>query len=159
MPNRFPDVLSTHVCAHPTEQLAALCSVVIGGVLERHPTLRVGFLESGIGWVPYALERLDEHHELLAGEVPHLSHPPSHYMLSGRCFFHADEDERALPYAISVLGDKCLMYASDYPHWDSHFPDGVRSLRQRTDLGEETKGRLLGDNALRFYGPRVSGTT
>ena len=50
---RFPDFLSTHATAHPFEQMAAVCSFVVGGILERHPTLQVAFLESGIGWVPF----------------------------------------------------------------------------------------------------------
>ncbi len=44
-----------------------------------------------------------------------------------------------------------LLYASDYPHWDSDFPESTRSLTQRTDLSEEVKGRVLGENARAFY--------
>jgi predicted TIM-barrel fold metal-dependent hydrolase len=151
MPRRFADHLSTHAIAHTTEQMAAVCSIVVGGVLERHPTLRVAFLESGIGWVPYWLERLDGNYAKLGGEVPFLIRKPSEYLLSGRCYFHTEPDERGLPYAIQVLGDELIMWSSDYPHWDCAFPDSARLLQQRTDLSEASKRKLLGENAARFY--------
>jgi predicted TIM-barrel fold metal-dependent hydrolase len=43
------------------------------------------------------------------------------------------------------------MYASDYPHWDSDFPDTVAPIRTRTDLSEAAKAAILGDTAARFY--------
>ena len=136
--------------------MAAVCSIVLGGVLERHPDLRVAFLEAGVGWVPYWLERLDEHFEKLGNEVPHLSMKPSEYLLSGRCYFHVEPEERGLPFAIEVLGDDLLMYASDYPHWDCAFPDSARLLRERADLSETSKRKILGQNAARFYGLPVT---
>ena len=50
---------------HPMEQMAAMASLVLDGALDRHPDLRVAFLESGTGWLPYWLHRLDEHPEWL----------------------------------------------------------------------------------------------
>jgi predicted TIM-barrel fold metal-dependent hydrolase len=57
-----------------------------------------------------------------------------------------------MPFAIEVLGDDGLMYASDYPPWDCAYPDSVRQLRERTDLSEASKRQLLGENAARLYG-------
>ncbi len=151
MPPRFPDFLSTHATAHPFEQMAAVCSFVVGGILERHPALRVAFLESGIGWVPFWLERLDESFEKRHAEVPYLRMKPSEYLLSGRCYFHTEPEEKGLVYAIEVLGDDQIMYASDYPHWDCMHPDSARILQERTDLSESSKRKILGDNAARFY--------
>jgi len=44
-----------------------------------------------------------------------------------------------------------VMYASDYPHWDSDFPNSTRGLRERTDLAPEVKAQIMGENAAAFY--------
>jgi predicted TIM-barrel fold metal-dependent hydrolase len=49
-----------HTIDHPAEQMMALIATIIGGVFERFPTLRIAYLESGIGWVPYMTDRLEE---------------------------------------------------------------------------------------------------
>jgi predicted TIM-barrel fold metal-dependent hydrolase len=54
--------------------------------------------------------------------------------------------------ACAALGDDWIMYASDYPHWDSDFPHTVAPIRERSDLSTEAKAKVLGANALRFYG-------
>jgi predicted TIM-barrel fold metal-dependent hydrolase len=76
---------------------------------------------------------------------------PSEYMRSGRCYYHTEPEEKGLVYAIEVLGDDQIMYASDYPHWDCMHPDSARILQERTDLSASTKRKILGDNAARFY--------
>jgi predicted TIM-barrel fold metal-dependent hydrolase len=63
--DRFDGFAARHACSHPLEQMAAATAILLGGVCERHPDLRVAFLESGTGWLPYWLARLDEHHEWL----------------------------------------------------------------------------------------------
>jgi predicted TIM-barrel fold metal-dependent hydrolase len=67
--DRFNTHFAMHACSHPMEQMMALLALIQGGVLERHPKLRVGFLESGCGWLPYWLWRLDQEYENLHWEV------------------------------------------------------------------------------------------
>ena len=67
--DRFDTRFALHACSHPMEQMMALLALIEGGVLERHPQLRVGFFESGCGWLPYWLWRLDEEYENLYYEV------------------------------------------------------------------------------------------
>ena len=55
--DRFTGFAARHACSHPLEQMTAMVALVLGGVLERHPGLRVAFLESGTGWLPYWLAR------------------------------------------------------------------------------------------------------
>src|SRR5258708_17927801 len=74
---RFDRYSLFHLHAHPLEQMTAAASLVLGGVLERHPRLRVGFMEAGCGWVPYWLERMDEHAENYRFELPQLRDRPS----------------------------------------------------------------------------------
>src|SRR5437868_5772659 len=116
--SRFGNFINVHTVTHPQEQMMCLVGVVIGGVLERFQKLRLGFLESGIGWVPYIMDRLDEEVEKRGDkEAPWLTKKPSEYITSGRCFFGVECEEKTIPSAIPFTGDDCLLYASDYPHW------------------------------------------
>ena len=67
----------THSLAFPFGIIHAVASVVCGGVLERFPGLRVGFFEGGCGWLPFFMERFDEHYEKIGQLVPHLKRRPS----------------------------------------------------------------------------------
>ena len=150
--SRFDNFLSVHTIDHPVEQMISLCSAVVGGVFERFPELRLAFLESGIGWVPYMMDRLDEEVEKRGAEdAPWLTAKPSEYITSGRCYFGAECGEKTIPDAIPATGDDCLLYASDYPHWDADWPHTVKTIRERQDLSEETKKKWLYDNPRRFY--------
>jgi uncharacterized protein len=43
------------------------------------------------------------------------------------------------------------MYASDYPHWDSDFPNSTKPLRERRDISDTVRAKIMGENAERFY--------
>jgi predicted TIM-barrel fold metal-dependent hydrolase len=148
---RFDTHFMVHAVGHPFEQMIAFASVVCGGVLEAFPQLRVGFLEAGCGWLPFWAERLHEHWERRGAEMPRLRADPLEYLARGSCFFTTEPDEQGLPAALGTAGVGNLMYASDYPHSDSKFPDSVRCLRERRDVSEDVKGKLLGENAARYY--------
>ena len=152
---RFDTHFMVHAIGHPFEQMIAMAAIVCGGVLDDHPALRVGFLEAGCGWVPYWVERLEEHYERRSAEMPRMSRSPREYLSDGRCFVTAEPDERLVPEALEAFGESSVMYASDYPHTDSKFPHSVKAVRERGDLSDETKDRLLGANALRYYGARL----
>jgi uncharacterized protein len=152
---RFDTHFMVHAIGHPFEQMIAMAAIVSGGVLDTHPTLRVGFLEAGCGWVPYWVERLEEHYERRSAEMPRMTRSPVEYLTEGRCFVTAEPDERLVPEAIDAIGEGSVMYASDYPHTDSKFPYSVKAMRERDDIGAETKEQLLGANALRYYGARL----
>ena len=70
-----------HVISHPFEQMMAMMALICGGVLERHPTLKVGFFEAGCSWAPYWIARLDDHfeHPRLGGYMRELTMRPSAY--------------------------------------------------------------------------------
>jgi len=57
----------------------------------------------------------------------------------------------ALPLVIEQFGDGCMMYASDYPHWDTEWPHTVTQVVRRKDISDSTKQKILADNAKRFY--------
>lgn len=148
---RFDNFFHGHMVAFPFEAMVAVMSVVTEGVLERFPRLTIGVLESGVGWVPYWFERMDEHYERLAKLVPNLTRRPSDWARSPNLVFSCDPDEETLPTVLDWVGDERVLYASDYPHWDARTPDTVRILAGRSDLSEEQKRKVLGENAARVF--------
>jgi predicted TIM-barrel fold metal-dependent hydrolase len=150
--DRFTNFTALHACVPMFELASAVANVTIGGVFERFPTLKVAFLEAGIGWLPWLVENLDEHCQVLAPAVPDLKSLPSEYLSSGRVYFSFEPDEPQVPEVAELLGDHALVFSSDYPHWDSPFPNSVRTVRARTDISDALKQRLLCDNVAACYG-------
>lgn len=149
--DRFPDFLSQHAVSHPLEQMLACVTLVTGGVLERHPALRVVFLESGCGWVPYWLERLDEHHERWGFMLPSLRTRPSE-LFRRQCWVSCEGGERTLPATVALVGADRLVWASDYPHPDATFPGAPAALLERADLAPDVKERIMTHNPTALYG-------
>jgi predicted TIM-barrel fold metal-dependent hydrolase len=148
--DRFPGQwFFTHTVSHPFEQMLASLSLICRGTLERHPDLRVVFLESGAGWLPYWLWRMDEHHEILPFQVSWLKMRPSEYFRR-QCFISFEADESRLGEVISSIGDEHVMFASDYPHWDATFPGVTDMILGREDLSAGTKRKIMGENAARL---------
>lgn len=149
---RFHKYLGVHMVSHPFEQMISIISIISNGVLDRFPKLKVAFLEAGVGWVPYWMDRFDEKYHARKSEMEPLKMLPSEYIKANRCYFTCECEESALPLMISRFGDECIMYASDYPHWDTEWPNTARPIIQRKDLTEKSKERILAANALAFYG-------
>jgi predicted TIM-barrel fold metal-dependent hydrolase len=148
---RFDHPLYTHALAHPFEQMIAALCVVAGGLLEKFPRLKFAFMEAGCGWVPYWMERLDEHYEILQPTVPWLTKLPSEYMRSGQMFYAFEMDEKMLPYVAEFIGADRLVFATDYNHSDSKFPHTVEEVMERSDISEGLKAKIMGENAAKLY--------
>jgi len=150
--DRLDTSLTIHAFTHPVGAMLAVTNFTVGGVLARFPNLRVGFLEAGVAWLPFWLERLDEHWEHVPDQAPLIDRPPSEYFLSGKCFLTCEPDEKMVPYVMRELRPDVICYASDYCHWDCIYPDSVRVLAERADLEETEKARLFSQNAASLYG-------
>jgi predicted TIM-barrel fold metal-dependent hydrolase len=148
--DRFEDFALRHVASHPHEQQLACLGLVMGGVLERHPGLRVVFLESGCGWLPHWLERMDEHASSWGWAMPKLPLAPSDYF-ARQCFISCDPGERALASVVSLCGEDVVVFATDYPHPDALAGDVVGRIASRADLGESAKAKILRGNAERCF--------
>ena len=149
--DRFKTRFAMHACSHPMEQMMALLALIEGGVLERHPQLKVGFLESGCGWLPYWLWRLDEEYEQLLCEKDNVKMKPSE-CFRRQCFIAIEPSEPYIAQIIEYIGADNLIFGSDYPHMD-HKPNIVKeavALEER--LPKETVQKILWNNPVRFYG-------
>jgi predicted TIM-barrel fold metal-dependent hydrolase len=140
-----------HLMSHPFEQMGACAALVLEGVLESFPRLRVVFLESGCGWLPYWLERMDGHWETWRAKLPGIERRPSE-IFRRQCFVSMDPDDEGAGAVAASVGEEVLVWASDYPHVDAPFPGAVTAtLRSLEPLPEASRRSILRDNALRLY--------
>lgn len=138
--------------AHPWCGMRNMAALIGSGVMDRYPTLRVGTLEAGHGWLPFWMARLDEHADTIKAALPELAGRPSEYVMGGRYFqsIEIPEGARLTNAVTDLVGDHVLMYASDYPHGESHYPESA-GLVLDWDMPAERKRKLFWDNAARFY--------
>jgi len=133
--------------------LIQITSVLCQGVPVRFPGLRLAFLENGATWLPYYLDRLDEHWEKRGElEMPHLTEKPSEVFRKSRLYVSIESGEGLLPEVVDYVGDDHFLYATDIPHWDHEFPESLEELRHHPRLSRETKEKLLYGNAQVLFG-------
>ena len=133
------------VFGQPLEQMLALGSFCGGGVLARHPKLRVAYLEANCSWLPWLLWRLDEGWER-EGDVwaPDLKMAPSEYF-KRQCVVSVEPDEATVKQVIEYMGGKHVVFSTDYPHGDSS-SQGGQSFSQTSS--PPRKAQHLGTIAL-----------
>jgi len=152
---RLDKFAQVHALSHPYAQMTQLTSIVMNGVFDRFPRLRVAFLEAGCGWVPFMMDRMDRSYEArkFAEYVGPVQHPPSSYLTSGNVFFGADPCERTLPYVIEVLGNDGLLFSSDFPHEANlnKCREEIATIAEHTRLAAASRAKILAANARRFY--------
>ena len=129
------------------------CSALMyGGISEKFPKLRVGVFNVGVGWVPFLMERMDKDFEgRHQEEAPFLTKPPSEHISGGNWYFATSYNELSLPYVLETVGAGQIIFGSAYPDADSLFPDAVASLRQRQDISEQAKKKILAENAQTLF--------
>jgi predicted TIM-barrel fold metal-dependent hydrolase len=146
------NVLVLHAVSHSFEQMFACAQLVAEGVLDRHPDLRVVFLEAGGGWVPYWLARLDHQVDSYAGYAPRMRLTPSEYF-ARQCWVSFEIDEETLPALAPFVGPDRIVWGSDYPHADSTFPGALAELRATiAPLSYPVQQQILSANAATLYG-------
>ncbi len=138
-----------HSLSPTMEPLANLCA---SGVLERFPDLRFATIEAGIGWVPWALDAMDEayrKHHMWA--FPKLSMLPSeHYRRAGFSSFQEDRAGLALVEDFGLQDN--FLWANDYPHHEGSWPHSPEAIeRQMGHLTDDTRAKVLGLNAARLF--------
>jgi predicted TIM-barrel fold metal-dependent hydrolase len=133
------------------EQMAAMASLVLDGAFERHPALKVVFLESGTGWLPYWLARLDDHVSWMAdSETAGLSLTASEYF-ARQCAISTDPDDPLVGRTIESIGADHVVWASDFPHPDAEYPGAVDEFCEKNPLDREALAQLMWGSPLALY--------
>ncbi|PYM90704.1 MAG: hypothetical protein DME04_21905 [Candidatus Rokuibacteriota bacterium] len=148
----WDNIFLGRMASHPWGAMRFVAAFVGAGIMDRYQHLRVGILESGFGWLPFWAKRMDEQAGYVGGTAP-LKHQPSEYLTGGRFFSSIEmhEGEDMFNSVTGLLGNDVLMYASDYPHSECHFPNSIDDVLGWSSLKPETRQKLLWDNAARFY--------
>src|SRR5262249_42857434 len=135
-----------HATAFVFEPMIALMHMIGEGVFDRFPRLKVAYVEGACGWLPFWLQRLGGALGQLRAQWPDCQRKPSEVIRGGQVALTLEPEEAILPYVLQVAGDGRIMYASDYAHWDSEFPESVRMVASIPGLTEEQQRRVLGRN-------------
>ena len=148
---RFFKYVYVHMTAFPFELMIAMMHMIGEGVFDRFPRLKVAFMEGGAGWLPFWMERFDEHIEKLAPQMPELKRRPSEIIRSDQIVLSCESEESGLDRVLDAAGNGTVLYASDYCHWDCHFPYSVKDICEADDLDKARKERILSRNAIDFF--------
>lgn len=148
----WDNIFLGRLASHPWGAMRFIAAFIGAGLMDRYPDLRVGILECGYGWLPFWSKRMDEQATYVGGTAK-LKHRPSDYLKSGRffCSLEIHEGEDMFNSVTSFLGDDVLMFSTDYPHSECHFPDSVDHVLQWSSLKPETRQKLFWDNANRYF--------
>jgi predicted TIM-barrel fold metal-dependent hydrolase len=148
MLNRF---ISVHALGFTFHNMVHMANWIVNGIPERFPKLKVVWIESGLAWIPFMMQRFDNEYMMRSSEAPALKKLPSDYMRD--MFFTSQPmemtDMGALETTMRMINAETqLMYSSDYPHWDFDLPSTIYDL---PFLSETAKRNILGGNAIKLF--------
>ncbi len=141
---------AVHITGFQIYMSNILMSLIYGGVLERHPRMRVVIGEGGIGWIPYILDRMDLEWEDQFEDLGLSMRPSEYWRRQCKATFQSDQIGIRL---IDVLGEDNVMWASDFPHPDGIWPDSSEYIeRELGDLPAPVLRKVVCENAGKLYG-------
>ncbi len=149
MANRF---ITVHALGFTFFNMVHLANWVVNGLPERFPKLKVIWIESGLAWIPFIMQRFDNEYMMRSSEAPALKKKPSDYMRD--MYFTTQpmemvENRKALELTFEMIkADSQLLYSSDYPHWDMDLPSTIYDL---PFLDDQAKRNILGLNASKLF--------
>jgi predicted TIM-barrel fold metal-dependent hydrolase len=147
--NRF---IAAHALGFSWWNILHCTNWLCNGLPERFPKLKTVWVESGLAWIPFLMQRLDNEWMMRSSEVPLLKRKPSDYMREMHYSTQPMEmvnNREALELTFKMINaESQLMYASDYPHWDTDLPSTIYDL---PFLSETAKRNILGGNAKRVF--------
>lgn len=127
-----------------------LAAVIGANVLERYPNVRIAFGESGSGWIPYALDRMDFEWEDRFTDLGLKMKPSDYWRRQCKATFQFDRIGAKL---IEDMGAESLMWGSDYPHGDGVWPHSDKYIKEQfADVPAEQVKMITCTNAGKFYG-------
>ena len=146
--NRF---ISMHALSFVHYNLIHMTNWIVNAMPERFPKLKVMWVESGLAWVPFLMQRLDHEVMMRQSEAPGLKRLPSEYM---REMYYSSQplernDLEMLEMTMKKINAETqLMFSSDWPHWDFDPPSSITTL---PFLSDQAKRNILGLNAARAF--------
>ena len=150
--DRFDTRGARHIVTHTMEMMMACLGMIWGGVIDKHPKLRVAFLESGGGWIVPWLERMDRHFDDQGFNDSGLSMRPSE-IFQRNCWISFEPVEGSLRVLADYIGPHKILWATDYPHPDGFFPGAPDMVRQKlAGLSDNTMHQVMAGGAKGFYG-------
>lgn len=148
----WPSFYIEEMTEHSTSVQAMVTSLIMEGVFERWPSLKIVLIESGFAWLPALGWRLDKVWHRMRDEVAHVKRPPSEYLREHFWVSTQPMEEPEKPaHLLDVLdwiGHDRVLFASDYPHWD--FDDPFLALPPSLD--ETRRAQIFAGNARKLYG-------
>ncbi len=140
---------TVHSLAPTMEPLVNICA---SGVAERHPTLRFGAIEAGIGWVAWMMEAMDEayrkHHMWVRPKLDGL--PSDYFRRQGFASFQEDKAGLVLAREFDLVDN--MLWANDFPHHEGSWPYSAQAIeRTMTSLSDAERAKILGLNAARIF--------
>jgi predicted TIM-barrel fold metal-dependent hydrolase len=147
----WPSFYIEEITEHSAALQASVASLIIEGVFERYPELKIVLIEAGFAWIPSLGWRLDQNWKRMRDEVPHLRRAPSeylreHFWVSTQPMEESEEPDHVVEILEWIGWDK-ILFASDYPHWD--FDDPFRALPPA--LSEQRRNEIYAGNAKALY--------
>ena len=147
----FNQFVGLHCVAFVLWNLVHLVNWVLNALPERFPNLKVIWIESGLAWIPFIMQRLDSEYMFRSSEAPGLKKLPSEYIRE--MYFSSQPMERqnmkALEFNLDMIkAETQLLYASDWPHQDFDLPSTIFDL---PFLSEQAKRNILGETALKLF--------
>ena len=147
--NKF---ISVHALGFIFYNLVHITNMVVNGIPERFPRLKLLWIEGGLAWIPFLMQRLDNEYLMRSSEAPLLKKLPSEYM---REMYYTSQPIENNDHALmestfkAMNAETQLLFSSDYPHWDFNLPSTIWDL---PFLSEAAKRRILGQNAWDLFG-------
>ncbi len=130
-----------HVASHWIEMQHALIAMMVGGVFEFHPKLRVAFLECQNSWVPGLLSRIEwDYPQYRDSHAPYLTLTPREYFRRN-CWAAVEGSEPEIEATAGLIGADRMCVSSDYPHFDSNFPNVSSNVLK--SCSRETAAQIL----------------
>ena len=156
---------AVHAIGHPLGQMISLASLVFNGVFERFTKVRFGFLEGGVAWLLFCLERFDRSygtHVMRDLRGSYFTLQPGEkvtdyvirHVKARRVFVGCEGGEPLIGKAVQIVGNHAFMYSSDFPHEvnAATCKKELDELIENGELSRADKSAILCENALRFYG-------
>jgi predicted TIM-barrel fold metal-dependent hydrolase len=141
---------AVHISGFQLYMATTLISVIFAGVLERYRNVKIVIGESGIGWIPYVLDRMDAEWEDQFQDLSLTMRPSEYWRRQCRATYQSDRIGIKL---LDDIGHDTIMWGSDFPHPDGVWPDSSEFIeRELGHLSAEVRQKIVCENAARLYG-------